>query len=244
MRFWCQLVLYPFILLGLAACNTLSPNDSFESQISADPYEGINRKVYAFNNTVDKAIVRPVAVGYHSIVPDPAERSISNFLSNLNEPLYIVNNLLQGKIDRALSSTYRFILNSTIGIGGLFDVADTYYGVEVANEDLGETLAAWGVKPGPYLMLPFLGPSNARDLLGFIGEVNYEQYDIISDDTSTSTALNILNVVDIRTSLLGIDRLINQQLDPYAFIKVATEEARIEELYDGSPPEKKQDFDF
>jgi len=161
--------LLTLLLFMMAGCNTLSIDDSAERQVSADPVQGFNRKVYAFNNGVDQAVIRPVARGYDKVVPDPAKRSVSNFLNNLREPLYAVNNLLQGKVDRALGSTYRFIVNSTLGIGGLLDVAEKHE-VEIAKEDFGQTLAAWGVKPGPYIMLPFLGPSNMRDGVGFVGE--------------------------------------------------------------------------
>lgn len=234
-----------FFLANLMGCNTLSVSDSAESQFTADPWQGLNRKVYAFNAGVDKALIRPVSVGYDNVMPDPAQRSVSNFLSNLREPLYAVNNLLQGKVDRALSSTYRFLVNSTVGIAGLFDVAKIH-GVEVAREDLGQTLAAWGVKPGRYIMLPFLGPSNLRDLTGFVGEtITYYPYDVISDSSATTTGLTVLNVIDIRTGFLGTDSLLDQQLDPYSFLKVAYEENRLDDIYDGDPPEKEEeDFDF
>ena len=237
--------LLTLLLFMMAGCNTLSIDDSAERQVSADPIQGFNRKVYAFNNGVDQAVIRPVARGYDKVVPDPAKRSVSNFLNNLREPLYAVNNLLQGKVDRALGSTYRFIVNSTLGIGGLLDVAEKHE-VEIAKEDFGQTLAAWGVKPGPYIMLPFLGPSNMRDGVGFVGEnLAYYPYGIVSDSSSTTTALSLLNVIDIRTGLLSSDNLLAQQLDTYSFLKVAFEENRINVIYDGNPPEKEEeDFDF
>lgn len=244
MRFSKHLV-FCLTILFLTACNTLSVKDKVETQISTDPWQGFNRKVYAFNSGVDKAILRPIAVGYDKVIPDPAQRSVTNFLSNLREPLYALNNLLQGKYDRALGSTYRFVVNSTIGLAGLFDVAKKH-DVSISKEDFGQTLAAWGVKPGPYLMLPFLGPSNLRDGAGYLTDnFLYYPYSIVSDSSATTTFLTILNVVDLRTELLGVDSLLEQQLDPYSFLKVAYEETRIKSLYDGQPPEKEEDdFEF
>ena len=132
-------------LLLIQGCSTNSKTISHEWNTSADPLEGLNRSIYAFNNQADKYILRPVASGYHYVVPDPAEKGVSNFFSNLGEPLSVVNNLLQGKLDGALHSTYRFAVNSTIGLFGLIDVAK-YQGVERKHEDFGQTLATWGVK--------------------------------------------------------------------------------------------------
>lgn len=239
-------VLYLLLLcVFLSGCNTLSVNDNTDTQVSADPWQGMNRKIYSFNNGVDKAILKPVAKGYNKVVPKPAKRGVSNFLSNLREPLYVFNNLLQGKFDRALSSTYRFIVNSTIGVGGLFDVAKKH-DVSPAKEDFGQTLAAWGVKPGPYIMLPFLGPSNLRDGVGFVTDTSvYYPYSLITDSSSASTSLTLLNVVNTRVGFLGPDNLLEQQLDPYSFLKTAYEETRLNAIYDGRPPEKEEeDFDF
>ena len=144
-------------------CSSSGRTVSHEWNSSSDPFEGANRSVYAFNTTADKYILRPVASGYDKALPEPAKKGVSNFLSNLSEPWNVVNSLLQGKVNRALGSTYRFAVNSTVGLLGLIDVAQGQ-GVEKTPEDLGQTLAVWGVKPGPYLMLPFLGPTNFWDL--------------------------------------------------------------------------------
>lgn len=233
------------LLLLASGCTTLKSTDSLDSQRMSDPLEGFNRGVYKFNDVADKAILRPVASAYHNIVPDPAERGIGRFFKNLGEPLNIVNNVLQGKFDGALHSTYRFAVNSTIGILGFFDVAKSY-DVEPKPEDLGQTLASWGVKPGPYIMLPFLGPTNLRDGVGrFTSNALYYPINSVTSSTQGRFGLNILNIIDTRASLLGVDGALDQQLDPYLFLKDAYQNNRINAIYDGNPPEEEDDgFDF
>jgi phospholipid-binding lipoprotein MlaA len=199
--------------------------------------------MYSFNNGLDKAILKPVAKTYHKKVPKPAKNGVHNFLSNLTEPFSIINNLLQGKVDRALSSTYRFTVNSTIGVLGLIDVASGY-NVEKAPEDFGQTLAAWGVKPGPYLVLPLLGPSNLRDGISLSVSTVASAQSLIFDDTTAELSILALHAINSRARLLSADAVLTKQLDPYAFLKIAAEESRIDQLYDGNPPEKEEDFDF
>lgn len=235
------------VILGisfLSACNTLRATDDPSVQISHDPFQGLNRGVYSFNSTLDTVVLKPVSKVYASALPKPARSGIGRFFSNLGEPLNIVNNALQGKFDRALGSTYRFTVNSTIGLLGFFDVAEKYQ-VEKTQEDFGQTLAAWGVKPGPYLMLPFLGPSNLRDGLGFIADSSvYYPNSAVTDSAKTATGLTILSIVDLRANLLGADDVLASQVDPYAFLKVAFEENRLGNLYDGNPPKREvEDFD-
>ena len=232
-------------LLGSSACNTLKQSDSLESQRLNDPFEGFNRSVYGFNTAADKAVLRPVAKAYHAVLPDVAERSVGRFFRNLGEPLNIVNNLLQGKVDGALNSTYRFAVNSTVGLLGLFDVAKSY-DVEHKPEDLGQTLAAWGVNPGPYVVIPFLGPTNFRDGFGrIVSRAAFNPNDELTDTNSAQLSLFVLNVVDVRAGLLGIDDTLNNQLDPYLFLKDAFESNRINAIYDGNPPvPAEDDFDF
>ena len=228
----------------LSGCSTLKSTDDPSAQISSDPLEGLNRGIYAFNDTADKLILKPVAKGYQAIVPEPAQRGVSNFFSNLGEPFSAANNLLQGKFDRTLSSIYRFTVNSTVGLFGLLDVAG-HHEVEPAPEDFGQTLGAWGVGPGPYIMLPFMGPTNVRDGIGRVtsGFVYYPPSDL-SDQSSTDVGLSVLQVVDTRASLLSVDSVLEQQVDPYSFIKSAYEQNRLNSLYDGSPPVAEEDFDF
>lgn len=222
-------------------CTTLKSTDDTSVQISGDPLEGFNRTMYGFNKAADKIILKPVAKAYSYTVPKPAKKSVGNFFGNLSEPLNIVNNALQGKGNRALDSTYRFAINSTVGLLGLFDVAK-HYNIEPAKEDLGQTLAAWGVKPGPYLMLPLLGPTNFRDGIGRVTQtVAYYPNEIITDSDGAALGLTLLDVVDKRSSLLSLDSVLESQLDQYSFIKNAYESNRINKIYDGSPPRQKED---
>lgn len=237
-----KLVLTCLLLACLTACNTLKPTDDPSVQISADPYKGFNRRVHNFNATADRLILRPVAKGYTRAAPKRVRKSVSNFFQNLSEPLYAVNNMLQGKVDRSLISAYRFIVNSTVGIGGLFDVVNHFYDVEPAKEDFGQTLASWGAKPGPYLVLPFFGPSNLRDGFGLVIErFTYFPNDVITDENAITTGLTVLNIVDIRANLLRFDETLANQVDTYQFLKVASETNRLRELYDGVPPSAKQE---
>lgn len=232
-----------FALTG--GCSTLSKSDDPNKHISGDPLEGFNRASYSFNSTADRLILRPVAKTYDSVLPKPAQRGVGNFFSNLGEPLNLINNLLQGKVDGALHSTYRFVVNSTVGLFGLFDVADSSYSVDEKPEDFGQTLAAWGVKPGPYLVIPLLGPSNLRDgAAGIVGYFGINPINQLSESTGTRFGLYVLDIVNSRAQLLGADEVLNKQLDPYLFMKTAFESSRVQQIYDGDPPEQEDDFDF
>jgi len=234
--------IFLIVCLG-SACTTLSKTDDPLAQQSADPLEGFNRGMFAFNGTADKYVLRPVASAYSSTLPKPARIGVSNFFANLGEPLNMVNNLLQGKANGALVSTYRFAVNSTVGVLGLIDVAK-YHNVERKPEDLGQTLAAWGVKPGPYLVLPFLGPSNIRDGAGgLVSSAVYYPFNEITDDATGRIALTVLSAVDTRSQFLDIDQALQAQPDPYLFMKSIYETSRLEAIYDGDPPELEDDSD-
>ncbi len=239
-----------FVLLLILAipllngCTTLKATDDPLIQTSSDPIEGLNRGIYAFNDGTDRLILRPIAKTYDAVVPTPAKQGVSNFFSNLAEPLNIVNNLLQGKWERSLSSTYRLAVNSTVGLLGLVDVASKY-DVAPAREDLGQTLASWGVGPGPYIMLPFIGPTTLRDGIGRGATTAvYYPNNNFSDDSGKNVAVTALEIIDLRASLLGADELLQRQVDPYLFLKNAYDQNRLKVIYDDNPPESKEDFDF
>lgn len=170
-------------LLGLASASFLSAQDSYlaeedfynESVNGAaniyDPFEGVNRYIFTFNDFVYLNILEPIAKGYTMITPDPVEKGASNFFSNLKYPVRLAGNLLQGRLQGAWVETGRFAINSTLGLAGVMTPADRIEGfASIKPEDIGQALGAWGISEGPYLVLPLLGPSNLRDLGGLIGD--------------------------------------------------------------------------
>ena len=248
---FCQSLAIALLLVFTSGCTTLvsnpaDPDYALARQELRDPLEPINRAIFKFNDGADKFLLKPVAKGYKAITPKPVRKGISNALSNLTEPRNIINNFLQGKFGDGIGSTYRFLTNSTIGILGLFDVASAM-GVEKTPEDFGQTLGAWGVKPGPYLVLPLLGPSSLRDGTGTgIDLLGLRTNKRIADDSSVEVGLTTTNVVDTRASLLGATDLLDSQLDPYLFLRNAYQAERIRVLYDNAPPQSQKidDFDF
>lgn len=222
----------------LAGCAHRSPYDP------ADPLERVNRGIYAFNMTADEYVLEPVTRGYVRVVPRPVRRGIGNFLSNLSYPLVIANDLLQLKFTQAARDTGRFLMNTTLGIGGLFDPASDV-GLTKHNEDFGQTLGYWGVGEGWYLMLPLLGPSSNRDLVGFvvdsygnpINHVDFEHRDEVR------IGLIVLDALDTRAQLLGTEQLLRDQFDPYVFLRTAYLERRLNLVHDGNPPVEEIDYD-
>ncbi len=200
-----------------------------------DPWEGFNRRMFSFNDALDRHVVRPVAKTYRRSVPSFARRGIGNFFRNLLEPTNIVNNVLQGKPGPAISDVWRFLMNSTLGLAGFRDVA-TSMGFVRHEEDFGQTLALWGFNAGPYLVLPFLGPSNVRDGLGLLPYYLYTDPRLFVDDLATSAALIAVDVVDRRAQLLSTSRVLELQLDPYVFTREAVRQRRLDLIYDGNPP--------
>ena len=181
-----------------------------------DPYENINRKTHAFNETLDKYIARPVAKVYTNTVPDPVERGVVNFFSNLDELTNLANSLLQAKFGQAANDTGRFLINSTLGIGGLFDVASRAGLPKGEGEDFGQTLGAWGVGEGPYLMLPLVGPSTLRDAPSkYIDSFANPVSEL--EDVSARNSLRLLGLVSTRAELLGLDDAISG--DSYLFVR-------------------------
>ncbi len=200
-----------------------------------DPFEGYNRAVTQFNLQVDDAVLVPVAKGYKKAVPELFRIGIGNFLSNLKEPFTMVNNLLQGKPREAGQDFGRFLVNTTLGFAGLADVA-TELGMERNNEDFGQTLAVWGVPSGPHLVLPLLGPANIRDGFGIATGMVYGE-PIEFTDSEANLAMDIVGVVDTRTRLLGTEKLIALQPDPYLFLRESYRQRRQVAIHDGDVPE-------
>jgi phospholipid-binding lipoprotein MlaA len=221
-------------LLMLAGCAT-TPGE--ERLAERDPLEGFNRGVWGFNRTLDLVAIKPVTTVYRTVAPRPARRGLSRVLSNLSEPFSMINNILQGKPDRALRNFERFAINSTIGVGGLADHASGF-GVAPANEDFGQTLARWGVNGGPYLVLPLLGPSTLRDGVGSGVAQLADPYRVGLRNVGLSTTQQLGvtggEIISIRSDLLdsGADAYLNTSLDPYAAAKSAFLQRRHAEVRD------------
>ncbi|WP_417526882.1 VacJ family lipoprotein [Marinomonas shanghaiensis] len=201
-----------------------------------DPWEGFNRAMFSFNDAVDGAILKPVAEGYKAITPNPVQKGVSNFFSNLGEIGNITNNLLQGKWDETASSTFRFLINSTAGWLGIFDVASEM-GLKRYKEDFGQTLGYWGVSSGPYLVLPFFGPSTVRDGSGLVLEYTYiDETEILDPNSDEKLGLLGLDVVETRARLLSAESMIIG--DRYSFVRDVYLQSRAYDVYDGNPPKK------
>jgi len=251
LRFW---FLIPLLVL-LTACATVStanapnapdvvvstPAPSPRADDANDPLETFNRAVYKFNETLDDYLLKPVARGYRAVLPRVVRDRFASFFSNLREPMNILNNFLQGKPEDAFSDVGRLLANSTVGIFGLWDVA-TPMGMTKHDEDFGQTLAVWGVGEGPYLVLPFLGPSNFRD--GPAKIVNwYSLPQTYVEESNVTWALFGMELVDTRAQLLDATDILEQAAgaDPYVFIREAFRQRRRSLVYDGRPPALRPD---
>jgi phospholipid-binding lipoprotein MlaA len=217
--------------LLLGGCATLPPGSKPDPR---DRFERANRSVYAFNKTIDHAILRPVARGYVKVTPRPVRRGISNFFANIDYPITIINDALQGKVRDSLRDVARFGINTVVGVGGLFDPA-AHWGFERHDEDFGQTLGKWGVHPGPYLMLPIFGPSTVRDAPAkVVDHFTTPRTYLLS--TNADLGLSVVGVVDKRAGLLDTDEMIDNAYDPYAFLRNAWLQRREYQVRDGNVP--------
>jgi phospholipid-binding lipoprotein MlaA len=200
----------------------------------ADPWEGWNRKVYDINTSVDNAVTKPLAKGYKAVTPDVVEKGISNIFSNLDDVPNSLNNLLQGKPKDSLSDLGRFVVNSTLGIAGLWDPASKM-GLTKHDEDFGQTLAVWGVGDGPYVMLPIFGPSTVRDTFGKVVD---SQTDLTSqiDHIPTRNQISFTELLDQRAGLLAFEEQLAGAADEYVFIRDVYLQNRKYKIYDGEIP--------
>lgn len=202
----------------------------------SDPLEPVNRVTFQFNRTVDRYVIRPVAEGYVRITPNFVNTGVTNFFDNLFYPITIVNGFLQGKVQQGVSDTGRFLVNTTLGVAGVFDVASRF-GLGQHDEDFGQTLGYWGVPTGWYLVLPFLGPSSGRDFAGSVADTPLSPLYYVDDD-AVAWSLRGLFIIDTRARLLSTDRLIANALDPYLFVRDAYFQRREYLVYDGNPPQE------
>lgn len=223
--------------LLLAACAGTPPASQPNP---ADPWEKVNRSTHRFNNAIDRAVFKPVATAYRDHVPQPVRTGVGNVLDNLEQPSIIVNQFLQGKLFAGLQDTGRFLLNSTFGLAGIFDLA-TRAGVDKHDEDFGQTLGVWGVPSGPYLEIPFLGPSTVRDAPGraidaFNLSTFNNEFAILEEDWFEYSRI-ALSAIDTRAELLSLDRMREQAFDEYVFIRDAWLQRREYNVRDGDVPE-------
>lgn len=221
----------------MSACASIPENQLTES----DPWEATNRTMFNVNVAFDNATIKPLSKAYRKVMPSPVRTGVSNFFRNLTTPRSVLNNVLQGKPANGLSELARFLLNSTIGVGGLFDVA-TATSLEEYPEDFGQTAAVWGVPDGPYLMLPLIGPQNLRDALflplDFLADPLFH-YDV----SSVRDRIYGLRMIDLRYRLLVVDDLLADSTDPYVTLRESYRQNREFEIYDGDPPEDDDFFD-
>ena len=206
------------IFVVLVIC--IGSSCSYNKESKIDPYESFNRKIFAFNSTVDKVIVRPVAKVYDEIVPDTVEKRVKNVFTNFGEVTVIGNDILQLDILQAVSDFWRLAFNSTIGIGGIFDVASDM-GLPKNKQYFGKTLAFWGFDDSPYLVLPFLGPSTVYDTISIPIDNNYLSLWPYIKPSSTQYQLRALDVINIRSSALDFDHTVREAFDPYIFVRNA-----------------------
>lgn len=195
-----------FIFIFLTAC---SNSNNSVSGTTSDTYENINRKVFSFNEGVDHLLLKPVAKAYKLVTPKFVDKSIGNFFSNLDDVGNAINNTLQGKFADAASDTERFVFNSTLGFAGLVDIASAT-GLKKHDEDFGQTLAKWGVKSGPYVMLPFLGPSTVRDAAA---KVSIDRFTDPAQYSDESISLLVLDTVKTRADLFAQEEIIKDLSD-------------------------------
>ena len=205
-----------------------------------DPLEPVNRGIYKFNDHADHLLIRPASELYRGLVPAFVRTGVSNFFSNIGDVIVALNNLLQGKVTLAALDASRIVVNTTIGLLGTIDVA-TELGLEKHNEDFGQTLGRWGFGPGPYLVLPFLGPSSVRDGIGLLGDWTADPMTYV-DPVRARNQLYGVFFLSRRTELLETSRLLDvAALDPYEFLRDAYLQRRRNLVYDGNPPDEDND---
>jgi phospholipid-binding lipoprotein MlaA len=220
------------LALGLAGCATVPPAAKPDPR---DPWERFNRATFKVNDALDRAILRPTARGYVKVTPRVVRTGVSNFFANLETATTLINDVLQGKMRGAGHDTARLLLNTTLGLGGLFDPA-TAAGIDKNDEDFGQSLGKWGVPNGPYLMVPFWGPTTVRDGFGEVAD-NFTEPTHYLEDDSTRYGITAVELIDTRAGLLDLDAQLNQAFDRYAFVRNAWLARREYKVKDGNVEE-------
>ena len=229
-----------YIAAFAAASITLLSGCASTTAPKADPLEGLNRATYAFNDALDRAVLEPVAKGYQTVTPGFVRAGVMNLFTNIGDVATSLNNILQGKPSDAASDAGRFIINSTLGVLGLFDVA-TPMGLEKHYEDFGQTLGRWGVNSGPFLVIPLMGPSTLRDAVARPVD-SYAGYSRYMHHIPTRNATFGLEIIELRANLLGASATLDAAaLDKYQFVRDAYLQRRLRGVYDGKAPQDKLD---
>ncbi|MBY0575999.1 MAG: MlaA family lipoprotein [Gallionellaceae bacterium] len=228
------------ILLILTALALTSGCASNRANNPADPLESFNRGVYKFNDTVDKAVIKPVAQGYDTVMPEIGKTMVSNFFSNLDDVIVTANDFLQLKMVQGALDAMRFAVNTTVGLYGLIDVG-TQVGLEKHNEDFGQTLGKWGIGNGPYIVLPILGPSTLRDSVGLYADSRPSKVRRV-EHMRTRNQLYAGNAISHRAQMLDQEKILDEAaVDRYEFTRDAYLLHRKNLVYDGNPPREKYD---
>jgi phospholipid-binding lipoprotein MlaA len=234
------------VLATLAAGCASSPSgdEDGEAPVRAeyDPLEPLNRSMYALNDVVDRYTLKPIARGYKAVLPEFARRGVTNFSRNLATPRSALNNFLQGKPGPGFTDLGRFMINSTFGIAGLFDIA-TAEGIPEYDEDFGQTLAVWGIPEGPYLFIPILGPNTLLDAVSIPVDI-YSDLLIHYDNSSVRDKIYGLRLIDLRMRLLTADTLLEDSKDPYLTLRESYLQNRRFQIYDGNPPSTEEEEDL
>jgi phospholipid-binding lipoprotein MlaA len=230
--------------LWVSGCASVSPSlssqagDSEEARTTNDPYEHYNRAMFAFNDSVDGALIKPVAQAYRDAVHPGVRQMVSNFFGNIGDVWTAINQLLQGKPAMAASDFGRVLINTIAGFGGIADFASAM-GIEKHREDFGQTLGRWGVGSGPYLVLPFFGPSSLRDAPSLVGDLYADPLGNVIHGRAFVGAWGV-RVTDRRAELIPAEKLLESvALDRYSFIRDGYLQRRYEQVWDGNPPDEK-----
>ena len=232
------------LAIVLSGCANAPADDSGKAPARAehDPLEPLNRSLFSINNAVDRVTLKPIARGYKAVMPEFARRGVTNFSRNLFTPRSAINNLLQGKPGPGFTDLGRFIINTTIGIGGLIDVA-TAQGMPEYDEDFGQTLAVWGIPEGPYLFIPILGPKTLLDALATPINIFFDPL-YHYDNSSVRDKIYALRLIDLRMRLLTAEALLEDSQDPYLTLRESYLQNRRFQIYDGNPPATDEEEDL
>ena len=231
-------ILAMVLIAGCAAQTTVENNEDFENEEIADPLEPMNRVFFDFNQFLDTLLVRPAAELYRNVLPEPVRDSVRNFLRNLSSPVVFFNDLLQGEGKRAETTFNRFLINTTLGVVGLFDVAYDM-GHPYHDEDFGQTLAVWGADEGIYLVLPILGPSTTRDATGIVVDIFLDPLTYVAagyDIEEWFYPRRIVGGIDTRSrNIETLDQLKRESLDFYSLIRSIYRQHRRNAIRNGKP---------